>query len=81
VGVSNDFSADELKQFVKADPGMPWPQLFDPTAAAKQEWNPVTTNYGIMGIPTMFLIDKKGVVRTVEARSNYEEMIPKLLGE
>jgi len=81
VGVSNDFSADDLKQFVQKDPAMPWPQLFDPTAAAKQEWNPLTTNYGIMGIPTMFLIDKKGVVRTVDARANYAEMIPKLLAE
>ena len=29
----------------------------------------------------MFLIDKKGVVRTVEARANFEELIPKMLDE
>jgi thiol-disulfide isomerase/thioredoxin len=81
IGVSNDFSADELKQFVQADQSMPWPQLFDPASAAKQEWNPITTNFGIMGIPTMFLIDKKGVVRTVEGREKYAELIPKMLAE
>ena len=81
IGVSNYFSADELKTFVAKDPGMPWPQLFDSAAAAKQEWNPITTGFGIDGIPVMFLIDKKGVVRSVSARENFEQMIPKLLEE
>ena len=57
---------------------MPWPQLFDPATAG---WHPLATQYGIHGIPTMFLIDKKGVVRSVSARENFEEMIPKLLEE
>jgi peroxiredoxin len=81
LGVSNDYSADELKSFIAKDPQMPWPQLFDAQAAGKQEWNPITTGFGIDGIPTMFLIDKKGVVRSVTARENFEEMIPKLLAE
>lgn len=81
VGVSNDYSADDLKSFVAKDSQMPWPQLFDTAAASKQEWNPITTGFGIEGIPTMFLIDKKGVVRSVGARENFEEMIPKLLAE
>ena len=81
IGVSNDYSADALKGFVQKDPGMPWPQLFDGAAAAKEDWHPTTTGFGIEGIPTMFLIDKKGVVRSVEARENFEEMIPKLLAE
>jgi hypothetical protein len=29
----------------------------------------------------MFLIDRKGIVRTVDAREKMEEMIPKLLDE
>ncbi|MBC8108441.1 MAG: hypothetical protein H7Z14_17785 [Anaerolineae bacterium] len=60
---------------------MPWPQLFDAQAAAGQQWHPITTSFGIDGIPTMFLIDKKGVVRSVSARENFEEMVPKLLAE
>jgi hypothetical protein len=29
----------------------------------------------------MFLIDRNGIVRTIEAREKMEEMIPKLLAE
>jgi thiol-disulfide isomerase/thioredoxin len=81
LGVSNDMDAGTLKGFVAADPGMPWPQLFDPEAAANQRWNPTTLNFGIQGIPTMFLIDKKGVLVNIEAREDFETEIPKLLAE
>ena len=80
VGVSNDFDADALRKFVASEP-MPWPQLFDPSAASQQNWNPVTLGLGVEGIPAMFLIDKKGVCRTVAAGENLEDMIPRLLAE
>ena len=66
---------------VISDQKMPWPELFDAEAADNQKWNSITLGQGINGIPTMFLIDKKGIVRTVSARENMEEMIPKLLSE
>ncbi|HSZ59332.1 MAG TPA: TlpA disulfide reductase family protein [Tepidisphaeraceae bacterium] len=78
LGVSCDNSGDDLNAFLKSNPDMPWPQLFDPKTAG---WHPLATGYGITGIPTMFLIDKKGVVRTVEARENFEDLIPKMLDE
>jgi thiol-disulfide isomerase/thioredoxin len=81
LGVSNDMDAAALKDFVAKDDKMPWPQLFDATAAGQQQWNPITTGFGINGIPTMFLIDKKGVLRSVDARDNMEDLIPKLLAE
>jgi thiol-disulfide isomerase/thioredoxin len=81
LGVSNDMSADDLTKFVADNKAMPWPQLFDAAAAAQQQWNPITTGYGINGIPTMFLIDKKGVCRSVTAREKMEDLIPKLLAE
>jgi thiol-disulfide isomerase/thioredoxin len=80
LGVSNDNDVQALKDFVVKDE-MPWPQLFDPAAAGQGQWNPITLGFGINGIPTMFLIDKKGVLRTVEARENMEDLIPKLLAE
>jgi thiol-disulfide isomerase/thioredoxin len=80
VGVSNDYTADALTKFV-AKENLPWPQLFDADAAAQQQWNPTTVGFGINSIPTMFLIDKKGILRTVSAGENYREMIPKLLAE
>ena len=80
VGVSNDYSPEKLKSFT-AKNDMPWVQLYDAAAGADHQWNPVTLGYGIHGIPTLFLIDKKGVLRTVEARSTMVEEIPKLLAE
>ena len=81
LGVFNDYSADDLTKFLADHKDMPWPQLFDAAAAAKQQWNPITLGFGIDGIPTMFLIDKKGICRSVSARENMEELIPKLLAE
>jgi thiol-disulfide isomerase/thioredoxin len=78
LGVSCDNDGNELAQFLKANPDMPWPQLFD---AKTPGWHPLAKSYGINGIPTMFLIDKKGVVRSVTARENFEDEIPKLLAE
>ena len=78
LGVSCDNDANDLSQFLQQNKDMPWPQLFD---AKTPGWHQLAKDYGIMGIPTMFLIDKKGVVRTVTARENFEEMIPKLLAE
>jgi len=78
LGVSCDNSGQDLDQFLQQNKDMPWPQLFD---AKQPGWHPLAKDYGIMGIPTMFLIDKKGVLRTVTARENFEEMIPKLLAE
>ncbi|MDB5333467.1 MAG: putative oxidoreductase [Phycisphaerales bacterium] len=78
LGVSCDNSGDALSKFLEANPDMPWPQLFDPKTAG---WHPLATQYGISGIPTMFLIDKSGVVRTVSAREKFEELIPKMLEE
>ena len=78
VGVSCDQNVEDLNGFLTVNKDMPWPQLFD---ASKPGWHDLAKQYGIEGIPTMFLIDKKGVVRSVEARENFEELIPKLLAE
>ena len=78
LGVSCDEQAGDLTEFLTSNKDMPWPQLFDKN---KPGWHPLATEYGISGIPTMFLIDRKGVLRSVTARENFEEMIPKLLEE
>lgn len=81
LGVDNDYDADTVIKFTDHEK-LPWPQLFDADAAASDAWNPITTKtYGINGIPAMFLIDKKGVCRTVTAREDFESLIPKLLAE
>jgi thiol-disulfide isomerase/thioredoxin len=80
VGVSNDHSAAALTSYTSTH-AMPWVELLDAPAAADHQWNPITVGYGISGIPVMFLIDKKGVLRSVEGREKMDDMIPALLAE
>jgi len=78
LGVSCDNSAAELQSFLADNKEIIWPQMFD---ASHTGWHPLATQFGINSIPTMFLIDKKGIVRTVDARQNFEELIPQMLNE
>jgi thiol-disulfide isomerase/thioredoxin len=80
VGVSNDYAAGDLTKFTPAN-GMPWVQLFDADAAANHKWNPTTLDHGVNGIPCMFMIDKKGICRSVTARAEMQTLIPRLLAE
>jgi len=78
VGVSCDNEATALSNFLAENRDMPWPQLFD---AAKPGWHPIAEQYGLNAIPRMFLIDRKGVLRSADARDTYETLIPQLLAE
>ncbi len=76
IGISFDQSKVKLERFVKKEK-MPWPQYFD-----GQGWgNKYGKEYGITGIPTMWLIDKKGVLRDMSARANLEDKVKDLLAE
>ncbi len=81
LGVSCDTDVEALKGFLSKNKDMPWTQLFDAKENPKLEWSPLAKEWGINGIPTMFLIDKKGILRSVEARKDFETEIPKLLEE
>jgi thiol-disulfide isomerase/thioredoxin len=78
VGVSCDETADDLKKFQAENKDLAWPQMFD---EKNPGWNKVAKDLGIMRIPTMFLIDKKGVLRSADAAEKMDEMIPKLMAE
>jgi len=76
VGISFDQSKEALEKFV-AKQGMAWPQYFD-----GEGWgNKFGKQFGINGIPTMWLVDKKGNLRDVNARGALEEKVTKLLAE
>ena len=77
VGVSCDSKAEDLKKFLESHKEITWTQLYDPKLP---EWD-AAKQFGVLSIPRMFLIDKRGIVRTIEAREKMEEMIPKLLAE
>jgi len=76
VGISFDQSKAALQNFV-AKNKMPWPQYFDGLG-----WkNKFGKQFEIHSIPTMWLVDKKGNLRELNARQDLEGKIQKLLEE
>ena len=62
---------------VAAQKGMTWPQYFDGKA-----WNnDISNGFHIRQIPTMWLVNKNGLVADIEARGNLDAEIAKLLAE
>jgi len=58
--------------------GMTWPQYFDGKGWA----NLISSRYGINAIPAGWLVDKKGLVRSTQARgANLAEQVKALLAE
>jgi thiol-disulfide isomerase/thioredoxin len=76
VGISFDRDLDKLKQVLTREK-MTWPQYFEGAG----EGNKYGEEFGITGIPTMWLVDKKGVLRELNARENLHAKVEKLLGE
>lgn len=76
IGISLDKEKDKLTSFV-AENKMDWPQFFD-----GQFWqNKYARQFGIESIPTMWLIDKKGKLRDMNAREDLSGGVQKLLAE
>ena len=76
VGISFDQEKDTLEAFVKKRK-MAWVQYFD-----GEGWgNKFGKEFGIRGIPSMWLIDKKGNLRDLEAREGLAAKVEKLLAE
>ncbi|MEI7781851.1 MAG: TlpA disulfide reductase family protein [Planctomycetota bacterium] len=66
VGVSLDEDRDALEKFV-GEQKIPWPILYEKPAG--EGWrHPLSTYYGISGIPTVILIGRDGNVITLNAR-------------
>ncbi len=76
--VSGAYDARDLSSFLDENKDMPWPELFD---AKSPGLHPLAKAYGITFIPIRFLIDRKGVLRSITGRENFEEMVQKLLAE
>ena len=77
VGVSLDQSKDRLLAYAQ-QAGMTWPEYFD----GKGWGNEISSGFGINSIPAAWLVDKKGVVRTTQARgANLAEQVKMLLAE
>jgi thiol-disulfide isomerase/thioredoxin len=79
VGVDCDSDDDTVNVFTK-DKEMTWTQLRE-ESQSEEPWHPLAKQWGVSGIPTMFLLDKKGVLRDVDARDGTDAKIAKLLAE
>lgn len=76
LGISLDDDEKALKRFV-AKEEMTWPQYFDGLG-----WkNKISSAHGINSIPAMYLVDKKGVLRDMNAREGLKKKIEDLLAE
>jgi thiol-disulfide isomerase/thioredoxin len=76
VGISFDQDKSALQRYL-AKEKIPWPQYFD-----GQGWsNAFGREFGITSIPAMWLIDKKGNLRDLDARPGLAEKVEKLLAE
>ncbi|MGZ8940656.1 MAG: redoxin family protein [Limisphaerales bacterium] len=56
---------------------MPWPQYFD----GKGWGTKFALEYNVTSIPSVWLVDKKGILRTMNAREDMEKQIADLLAE
>jgi thiol-disulfide isomerase/thioredoxin len=76
VSISFDQSKEALEKFLKKEK-MEWPQYFD-----GEGWgNKIGRKYGINAIPSMWLVDKKGNVRDLNARDDLSGKVERMLGE
>lgn len=76
LGISLDAKKAELTRFLK-DEEIAWPQSFD----GKNPVNEIAERLGIGPIPTMWLIDAKGLVRDTVATEDLETKVTALLAE
>ncbi len=76
VGISFDQEKEALEKFVKKQE-MPWAQYFDGEGWA----NKYGKEFGISSIPTMWLVDKQGKLRDVNAREDLVAKVEKMLAE
>ena len=73
VGVSLDRDEQALRNFVKKEK-LNYVQVFDQERARS-----ITKSYGVWGIPSVFLVDKNGVINAMKLRGNRTEAAVKAL--
>ncbi|HSH17404.1 MAG TPA: TlpA disulfide reductase family protein [Verrucomicrobiae bacterium] len=75
VGVSGDTDRAALQNVIQRHK-LPWPQLFEGRSKSS-----LAAKFGIRHYPSMWLLDRQGVVRFISAGANLEEKAKKLLRE
>jgi thiol-disulfide isomerase/thioredoxin len=76
IGISLDSDKDVLTRFVEKHE-IPWPDYFDALGFN----SPLAKAYGINGIPVLWLVDRHGLLRHLDARQQLEQKVEALLKE
>lgn len=76
IGVSLDNKADELREFLSEN-RVPWPQIYEEGGMESR----LANEMGIIAVPTMILIDKKGKVLHRNVRASGDELETELKGQ
>lgn len=76
IGVSLDSEKGDLESFLKETPSA-WPQVFEPGGMESR----LATEYGIISLPTMILVDDQGKVlnRNIRTAAELERQLEKIL--
>lgn len=77
IGISLDQTPQTVVEYCNEN-DMPWPQYCEEGKVWDTEFS---MSWGINSIPTMFMIDKNGILRSTTARRQLDELIPELLAE
>lgn len=76
IGVNVDTDRKRIREAMnKYD--MPWPHYFD----EKGLENEVLVQTGVLKIPTYFVVDRKGILRSIDPGESLEDLVKKLLDE
>jgi thiol-disulfide isomerase/thioredoxin len=77
IGISNDDRLSDLKGFLKNHKDVVWPEIF--AADKGDELNAISKKYNVASIPTTYVIDRDGILRTIDMGRFPEELTLKFL--
>jgi thiol-disulfide isomerase/thioredoxin len=76
VGINFDDDTNQAQQFLNKE-GLAWPQYF----GGRGPGNQFGREYAISAIPTVWLVDRKGIVRDIHGTTDLEAKVAKLMAE
>ncbi len=76
IGINSDDEREQMQRVLDTTK-LTWPQFFN----GQGQTNRFVVEFGVITFPTMWLVDKQGVLRDLNARMNLEEKVEKLLSE
>ncbi|QOV89309.1 TlpA disulfide reductase family protein [Humisphaera borealis] len=77
IGVSCDSKKQDLLTFLKETPDMSWPNLYGPSGS--NGWHVLAAKFQVTSVPTMYVIDREGILRRIENGRFPKAKIQKLI--